>query len=519
MDAHSLKLEAASNRSIFAQVDVGSFWLVLAVLATNLVLYTAIPTIFASNLPLDAIEALYWGKEWQLGYFKHPPMSAWMIESVVQLFGRSDWLIFASAQICIILAVLPILLIVHERYGMRASGYTALAVFLTHFSTLTSVEYNVNIGFLPFWSWMVFTFLKAEGTDRIVWWSLFGLVSAGGMYGKYIAGVFLMSAALWTLLKRRDLLLRPGPYLAAAIFGIVVAPHVVWLVNSNFLPIEYAMSRTEDAGTAWYQHILMPINYLVEFLYSVAPMLVALAIAAGWGRIKSISRLKLRSLTKPVWTDPFIFAVIGPIGVIAAISMVLGAPIKTAWSIPLVIVFAGLIGISASVLEKETGSFKQRFLGSWVFLYGALLLVFLGIFAFAPMVKSKPARMQYDGPALTRLVENYWYSHKKAPFEYIVGNRWSGGTVSWYASERPTLFENANLMRSPWVNVEDLQNKGALYVDYNEPTAKIAGMCVTDPQKVLWPMPNDRTYERHPEVWIAVLEPASGSSAVSCEGE
>ncbi|WP_075698258.1 glycosyltransferase family 39 protein [Pseudovibrio brasiliensis] len=519
MDAHYVKSELASKGSIFAPLNVGSTGLIVVILAMHLVIYTVIPSMFASNLPLDAIESLYWGNEWQLGYYKHPPISAWMIDIIVQLFGRSDWIVFAASQLCTLLAVLPVLLIVGERYGAKAVGYSTFAVFLTHFTTLTSVEYNVNMGFLPFWGWMVFTFVKAEEKDSLLWWGLFGLVSAGGIYGKYIAGVFLMSATLWVLLKRRDLLLRPGPYFAAATFLLALTPHLIWLVNSDFLPIEYAMNRSESEGTAWYQHLLMPLKYLVEFIYSVGPMLLALAIGVGWTRLKTGFGPGLKTLTGRVWSDPFLFAVVGPVGVIAAISLLLGADIKTAWSIPLGIVFAGLVGVVASSLETENTSFKERFLSAWVALYGILLIVLIGIFALSPFVKNKPARMQHDGPALARLAEEHWYRHETKPFEYTVGSRWPGGTVAWYGTHRSSLFEKANLKIAPWVDVEDLQSKGAIYVDYRDPKTKVAGMCVTDPQKVLWPMPNERTYKKHPEIWIAVLKPATGPNAVTCEGE
>ncbi|WP_068006271.1 glycosyltransferase family 39 protein [Pseudovibrio axinellae] len=445
-------------------------------------------------------------------------MSAWMIDIVVQLFGRADWLIFASAQICVVMAILPVILIVRERFGAKAGGYTALAAFLTHFTTISAVEYNVNMGFLPFWGWMVFTFLKAEEKDKLGWWALFGILSAGGMYGKYIAGVFLITVTLWVFLKRRDLLKRPGPYLAAFLFLIALTPHLIWLVHSNFLPIEYAMGRSGSDDKSWFDHILMPLIYVVEFIYSVAPMLLALAIAAGWRRISTISLTRIKAGVNRVWADPFMFAALGPVLVITVISMVLGADIKTAWSIPLGVVFAGLIGISAAALETGSGDFKNRFMVSWAALYGTLVLVYIAIFVASPLAKNKPARMLHDGPELARLVESYWYSHETAPFEYVVGSRWPGGTVAWYSSVRPSLFEKASLKYAPWVDMSDLHQKGALYVDYKKPRAMVAGMCATDLQKMLWPAAGGKIYKKHPEVWVATLKPATGLDAVTCVG-
>ena len=45
-----------------------------AFLALHAVVWTALPALFFLNLPLDLIEALVYGREWQLGYDKLPPL-------------------------------------------------------------------------------------------------------------------------------------------------------------------------------------------------------------------------------------------------------------------------------------------------------------------------------------------------------------------------------------------------------------------------------------------------------------
>jgi len=45
-----------------------------AFLALHAAVWTALPTLLYPNLPLDLIEALVYGREWQLGYDKLPPL-------------------------------------------------------------------------------------------------------------------------------------------------------------------------------------------------------------------------------------------------------------------------------------------------------------------------------------------------------------------------------------------------------------------------------------------------------------
>src|SRR5258705_5523222 len=72
-------------------------------LVLHLVVWTALPTILYPNLPLDLIEALTYGREWQLGYDKLPPLPWWLIEGTYRLFGR-DTALYLVAQATVVAA-------------------------------------------------------------------------------------------------------------------------------------------------------------------------------------------------------------------------------------------------------------------------------------------------------------------------------------------------------------------------------------------------------------------------------
>src|SRR5438034_10848219 len=75
----------------------------LAFLALHAVVWTALPTLFFINLPLDLIEALVYGREWQLGYDKLPPLPWWLIEAVHRVLG-ADIAYYATAQAAVLIA-------------------------------------------------------------------------------------------------------------------------------------------------------------------------------------------------------------------------------------------------------------------------------------------------------------------------------------------------------------------------------------------------------------------------------
>ena len=50
-------------------------------------LWSTLPTLLAPSFPLDVIEGINWGREWQLGYYKHPPLALMAIGSIFSNIG------------------------------------------------------------------------------------------------------------------------------------------------------------------------------------------------------------------------------------------------------------------------------------------------------------------------------------------------------------------------------------------------------------------------------------------------
>src|SRR5437868_11710155 len=53
----------------------------------HFLVWTALPILVCRNLQLDLVEGLAFGREWQLGYWKHPPLPWWTVELARQATG------------------------------------------------------------------------------------------------------------------------------------------------------------------------------------------------------------------------------------------------------------------------------------------------------------------------------------------------------------------------------------------------------------------------------------------------
>ena len=119
---------------------------------THLILWTVVPSITNSNLPLDTNEALAWGSNLDWGFNKHPPLSAFFPEVFFQIFGPQDWAYYLLSQIFVVISFFIIFKLSQEI--LKDSTLSLLSVFLIegiYFYNFTTPEFNVNVCQLPFW--------------------------------------------------------------------------------------------------------------------------------------------------------------------------------------------------------------------------------------------------------------------------------------------------------------------------------------------------------------------------------
>lgn len=219
----------------------------LAGLLAYFSLWAALPAALAASFPLDVVEGIYWGHEWQWGYYKHPPLSSWLLYVFFRCFGALGP--YLLGQLCVALA-----LWLTWRLGRRvleppqAALGSALLLAVFHY-TLPSLEFNHNLAQLPVWAGFLWAFHVALTERNPAFWLLLGALAGLGLMVKYSVAVLLAAAGLFMLATpARRLLRTPGPWLALAAAALVFSPHALWLAQHDWLPFVYAHERALEAG-------------------------------------------------------------------------------------------------------------------------------------------------------------------------------------------------------------------------------------------------------------------------------
>src|SRR5215472_4126699 len=119
--------------------------------AVHAAIWTILPFALYPNLPLDLIEALTYGREWQLGYDKLPPLPWWLVEIAYRTFN-SDFFYYVLGQFSVLAAFAAVWAVMLRIATPAAAAAAVLIIDGLHFFNFTAPKFNHDVVQLPFWA-------------------------------------------------------------------------------------------------------------------------------------------------------------------------------------------------------------------------------------------------------------------------------------------------------------------------------------------------------------------------------
>jgi 4-amino-4-deoxy-L-arabinose transferase-like glycosyltransferase len=438
-------------------------------LALHGVVWTALPALLYANLPLDLIEALTYGREWQLGYDKLPPLPWWMVEVTYRVFGV-DTAYYAFAEIVVLVAFMAVWLTARPLVGAAGALAAILIIDGMHYFNFTAVKFNHDVIQLPFWAFAGFAFRAGLRQGRLGYWLLLGFCLGMAFWAKYFMPVLAVPLALFVLIDRdaQKSLSTPGPWIAALVALIVMAPHLVWLYANDFLPFRYADARSMPAR-GLLDHALHPLEFLVGQLFFLLPaLLIAAPLAWPWTKtpLSDETETAKSDATKPDAFDRRIVTLLafGPAATLLALTLITGRGTITMWGYPLWL-FLGLwiVMLAPAALARAR---LLRIGALWAAVATVLVAAFVADYAVLPPIDHRYRAVLFPGEELSAaLTQRFRIATGRDP-AYVIGSMWDGGNVAHYSALRPQprVLIDGQPERGPWIDLGDLRSRGAIVV-------------------------------------------------------
>ena len=400
----------------------------LIFILSHLVIWTIVPSLTNQNLPLDTIEALAWGSNLDWGFNKHPPMSAFFSEVFFQIFGSQDWAYYLLSQIFVCTAFYFVFKTAYEILGnIKLSLISVLLLESIYFYNFTTPEFNVNVCQLPFWSLVVYYSWKIYNSKNIKLFDclLVGLFAAIGFLSKYLFIYLLVSVALlflYLILIKKTKKFDFKYLIILEVFIVLLIPHLIWLFNNEFITVVYGLNRTGLEEVGFLGYIKYPFVFLFKQIGILALFffLVLLLIK----KIKFKIKLKDKKLFFLIFINMF------PIFLMFITSLILGSKIRTMWMTPFYLFF----GILLVYLFQSQINLKKinRFIYSFLFLFFLSPILYSYI-----SISQNDKRTDYPGKEIAAKVQIVWKKDFEKEIEFVIGNEWKAGNLSYHLKSRP----------------------------------------------------------------------------------
>jgi 4-amino-4-deoxy-L-arabinose transferase-like glycosyltransferase len=433
----------------------------LLLLLGHLLVWTWVGISSRSNFdgPGDMVEAYVWAQGWQWGYFKHPPLAAWVtgLWFAVMPESQASFSLLATLNCVVGLAGLAYLareFMPHQRVLL----VVALAS-LTPGLTSLAMRFNCNAILVSTWPWAMALFVRMMNRGRTRDAIGCGVVCALAVLGKYYSAVLLLTllaAALWLPAWRQRLFSRSFVWALMA-FALCLAPHLLWLLAQTEGPLQYA--RTAAGGEAG-SSVLRALNFaLAQLAFPLIAMGVFALVVSGPARRSAL----LQALSAPFRPQGQVVWLLAALPIIATmlITVTTGARTASVWGLPIA---GGLALLAVSRAHEAGASFDTRRL------WRALLTIWLVVAVVSPLWWW--ARAQQNNPAVTEPREELagelqaaWRAEHHSPLPWVTGTRVLAASVSFYAADHPRYWSFWNhTVETPWAQQSQVRAQGGVVV-------------------------------------------------------
>jgi 4-amino-4-deoxy-L-arabinose transferase-like glycosyltransferase len=406
----------------------------------------------------DMLEAYSWGREFQLGYFKHPPFWAWIAGAWFEVFPRTTWAFYLLATLNSGIGIVG----AWRLNGLLARGidrFNATALLLLYAAyTLQGHQFNANLILISLWPWTVYAFVASMEKRSAAAAALLGVLAAACLLSKYYSVLLLLSCAAASFAHPdwRRYYRSAAPYISVGVCLALLAPHLWWIVHSGFPTLKYVASKTGFPSTRVYTN-------MVTFALGCAGLnLAATALVAAsrpWRQSPPASG--------PLADDHVDFVAILALGpfILTLLCAALGHfRISTNFASPIFFLMPLLL---IQLLRPEPVRLRRLTIMAVATLCAAAILIAPAVPTLEGRTTAKPA-IQAAHEAV-----RIWREATHRPLRIVAGTSPYAGATVFYGGDDTSAFADFDQQHTPWVSEARIARDGLL------------AMCRTNDEKCL----------------------------------
>lgn len=445
-----------------ADSDTGTVRLAV-LLVIHAVVWTIASSLYRSNLDWagDMLENYSWGIAWQAGYYKHPPLFAWIAAAWFSVFPHTDAAYFALSVVNAVLGVCGVVALARRFLPAREAAVAGLAMAVSPVYTTLAIKFNANTVLLSLWPWTAYFFVRYVQTGTRKAALAMGAAAGIAMLGKYFSVTLLAGLALAGLARPawRARLMHPQVLLAVMAGTVVLWPHLRWLVENGMPTFGYARERMGEIARPLPAVAGDMVLYgLVQVAYLLPGMLFVLVLARH-SRDRA-AKLMLhgyvrRSLNRDLW-----WLSMGTFLAICALATATRTHLSSLWGntqwFAITVFWLAVLGNAG--IRMDT-----RRIPAVMAVYWAVVLALSAAGGYLKTVHHDKLAME-PRLELARAAHEVWDRRTGQPLRIVAGDDKEARAVAFYARGRIHYWDIFDASTTPWVKETDVRREGALFV-------------------------------------------------------
>ena len=432
----------------------------------------------------DNFEQFDWAHGVEISYWKHPPITTWLLAGLNALIGVHPFNTFVLCFFCLAITVFFYRRLAGLMLSQKAADFSLMLLATSFMFTWRAQLYNHNLTLVMMTVvtvWYFFSRVQKESVPNGEWLVL-GALAAIAVLSKYqsviaLLGLLVAFFLMRKRLGRQDLL---GLCLAFLSFSILIAPHVVWFYFNYALISKYTF-HFFSFSRPWLENLHMLVGFLLQQIhFFLTPLLICLVMLMLSRDVSKQGHLEAEHA--PIRRIFLLTQVLLPLTFVVLLNQAAGMILANHWGFS---VFIFLPILLASQLEWRLNAIKINLLKIFMIFQLMSIAVFMGMKLHA---KHSIMRNHYDEffPAqmMSDIVVSTWARETHCPLIYIDGPPFEGGIVSVYSGQYPAVLEGGESPKSPWINLHEMKQHGYILMERQPEALRRYGQVYTLPSSL-----------------------------------
>jgi hypothetical protein len=409
----------------------------------------------------DSLEQFIWAQSLEWGYWKHPPLTTWLMHVPLHIWGPHPAWPYVLSALVFAVTVVASFKITERLFDADGATWVALLLTLHYGFTRKAQLYNHNSVLIAFVALTVLATLYALRDQRTWQWLGVGLLAGLSLLVKYQAAVPLIGVLLAIAANGRLKQSANGLVWAGIICLAVLAPHVWWLTQHDFQALRYALRYLDEPdlneqalrqGSFWVAQARyhLPMFFFVLILWAirfVRPSPPLGPTAKSW------------SSEQKSW---LVGLCIFPLGFIVFVSVAMGVRIQSQWGLQTTQFLT--LALACWMLLKF-GQLNARHMWAWALVQAVALFIFIGQgLGWILHANDRLAVRELPAGQMASRAMAFWNANTRCPLTYLSGDSAMSAMIAAYSGKNLRVLENQDPQLSPWIDLNDMKRSGYLEV-------------------------------------------------------